>query len=55
MPRRPSAIAFDVIETLFPLDPLRQRITDTGLPGHLLELWFTRLLRDGFVLAATGG
>ncbi|MQA05027.1 MAG: haloacid dehalogenase type II [Streptosporangiales bacterium] len=55
MAHKPSAIAFDVIETLFPLEPLRRRITDVGLPGHVLELWFTRLLRDGFVLAATGG
>jgi 2-haloacid dehalogenase len=55
MATRPLVIAFDVIETLFPLDPVRQRIIDAGQPGHLLELWFTRLLRDAFALAATGG
>lgn len=50
----PSMIAFDVIETLFPIEPLRSRIVDIGQPPHLLELWFTRLLRDGFALSATG-
>jgi 2-haloacid dehalogenase len=52
---RPLVIAFDVIETLFPLEPLRQRMIAAGQPGHLLELWFTRLLRDAFALAAAGG
>ncbi len=55
MALRPRVIAFDVIETLFPLEPLRQRIIDAGQPGHVLELWFTRLLRDAFTLAASGG
>jgi 2-haloacid dehalogenase len=55
MATRPLVIAFDVIETLFPLEPLRQRIIDAGQPAHLLELWFTRLLRDAFALAAAGG
>ncbi|MGH9249027.1 MAG: haloacid dehalogenase type II [Acidimicrobiales bacterium] len=53
MAKRPVVIAFDVIETLFPLEPVRQRLVDAGLPGHLLELWFARLLRDGFALAAS--
>ncbi len=47
-------IAFDVIETLFPLEPLRSRVVEIGQPPHVLELWFTRLLRDGFALAASG-
>jgi len=51
---RPQAVAFDVIETLMPLEPLRERFTAIGLPPHLLELWFTRTLRDGIALAATG-
>ncbi len=54
MATRPLVIAFDVIETLFPLEPLRQRLVDAGLPGDLLELWFARLLRDGFALVASG-
>lgn len=55
MARRPLIIAFDVVETLFPLEPLRQRITDAGQPGHILELWFSLLLRDAFALTASGG
>jgi 2-haloacid dehalogenase len=55
MATRPSVIALDLIETLFPLEPLRQRIITAGQPGHPLELWFTRLLRDAFALAAAGG
>ena len=54
MATRPEAVAFDVIETLMPLEPLRDRFTGLGLPAHLLELWFTRTLRDGIALAATG-
>lgn len=54
VPTRPVAGAFDVIETLMPLEPLRERFTAIGLPAGLLELWFTRTLRDGIALAATG-
>lgn len=54
MPYRPAAVAFDVIETLMPLEPLRARIEEVGQPPHVLELWFTRTLRDGIALAATG-
>lgn len=53
MAKRPLVIAFDVIETLFPLEPVRQRLVDAGQPGHLLELWFARLLRDAFALVAS--
>jgi hypothetical protein len=54
MPRRPAAVAFDVIETLMPLEPLRERFTAARLPAQRLELWFTRTLRDGIALAAAG-
>ena len=54
MASRPAAVVFDVIETLMPLAPLRERFTAAGLPPHLLDLWFTRTLRDGMALAATG-
>src|SRR5712691_5336962 len=37
-----------------PLEPLRDLFTAVGLPPHLLDLWFTRTLRDGIALAATG-
>ncbi len=54
MAKRPLVVAFDVIETLFPLDPLRSRLEKAGQPPHLLELWFARLLRDAFALTASG-
>ncbi|MGH3094762.1 MAG: haloacid dehalogenase type II [Streptosporangiales bacterium] len=51
---RPHAVAFDVVETLMSLEPLRGRLVHLGQPGHLLETWFARLLRDGIALSATG-
>src|SRR4051794_10425443 len=54
MPNRPSVVAFDVIGTLFPLDPLREPLVGLGLPPQALEVWFARTLRDGFALAASG-
>ena len=53
-PSRPRAVAFDVIGTLFPLDPLRPRIVALGLPPAGLEGWFATALRDAFALAAAG-
>lgn len=55
MAERPLVVAFDVFETLFPLEPMRARLVQAGLPGTALELWFGRILRDGFALAAVGG
>jgi 2-haloacid dehalogenase len=52
--RRPAAVAFDVIDTLMSLEPLRARLTDIGQPPGLLEAWYTRTLRDGMALSATG-
>lgn len=54
MTRRPAVVAFDVIETLMSLEPLRERLTGIGQPPHLLEAWYTRTLRDGMALSATG-
>lgn len=51
--RRPAAAVFDVIETLFPLEPLRPRLAALGLPDAL-DLFFTRILRDAFALDASG-
>lgn len=53
-PARPKAVAFDVIGTLFPLEPLRPRITDLRLPKAALEGWYSAALRDAFALAAAG-
>lgn len=54
MTSRPAAVAFDVIDTLMTLDPLRSRLTDIGQPPYLLEAWYTRTVRDGMVLSTTG-
>lgn len=54
MSTTPALIVLDVNETLSDLEPLRQRFTDSGAPGHLLETWFASTLRDGFALAAAG-
>jgi len=54
MTQRPAVVAFDVIETLMSLEPLRERLADAGQPPHLLEAWYTRTLRDGMALSATG-
>jgi len=54
MTRRPAVVAFDVIETLMSLEPLRGRLTEAGQPAHMLEAWYTRTLRDGMALSATG-
>ena len=54
MSRRPAVVAFDVIETLMSLEPLRGRLAEIGQPPHLLEAWYTRTLRDGMALSATG-
>ncbi len=51
---RPQVVAFDVIGTLFPLEPLRTRLVSLGLAHGGLEAWFATGLRDAFALAATG-
>ena len=53
-PHRPRAVAFDVIGTLFPLEPLRPLVTALGLPSAGLEGWFASGLRDAFALASVG-
>src|ERR1700757_4015140 len=54
MTHRPAVVAFDVIETLMSLEPLRERLTEIGQPAYMLEAWYTRTLRDGMALSATG-
>jgi len=54
MPTRPNVVAFDIIETTFSLEPLRDRLSALGLPGGSLETWFAVGLRDAFALAAAG-
>lgn len=45
---------FDVVETLFSLEAVRERLDEAGAGDGALELWFARFLRDGFALAASG-
>lgn len=47
-------VLLDVNQTLFPLQPVEDRMIEAGLDGQF-ELWFTRILRDGFAAAAAGG
>jgi 2-haloacid dehalogenase len=51
---RPVAVAFDVVETLFSLEPLGLRLAAVGLPESALGEWFARLLRDAFALDTAG-
>ncbi len=52
--QRLEAVAFDVIGTLFSLEPLRGVLEAAGIPGDALEALFAATLRDAFALAATG-
>ena len=54
VPERPRAVAFDVVETLFSLEPVRQRLQGLGLPATALEHWFASFLRDAIALSASG-
>ena len=54
MSHRPAVVAFDVIDTLMSLEPLRARLTGVGQPPALLEAWYTRTLRDGMARSAAG-
>jgi hypothetical protein len=54
MASRPSAVAFDVVETLMPLEPLTARFERAGLPASALREWFRRLLLYGVGLSAAG-
>lgn len=51
---RPLAVAFDVVETLLSLEPVAQALELAGAGPRGLDLFFARLLRDGFALAAAG-
>jgi 2-haloacid dehalogenase len=51
---RPVVIAFDVIETLFALDPLADRLQAVGLPPDALRVFFAGMLRDAFALEVSG-
>jgi hypothetical protein len=50
----PKVVAFDVVGTILPLDPLREHLKAAGLPEQTLELWFEQILRNGFALEVSG-
>jgi len=47
------AIVFDAVETLFSLERVDHALDEHGYPG-VLDLFFTRLLRDGAALSLAG-
>ena len=49
-----AAIVFDVIETVFSLQPVGERMSAAGLPDGALRLFFAQMLRDAFALEAAG-
>ncbi len=53
-PRRPTVIVLDVNETLSDMSPMAERFSAVGAPGHLAQVWFAGVLRDGFSLTAVG-
>ena len=47
-------VAFDVNETMFSLQRMGVAFGEAGVDPATVPLWFARLLRDGFALAAMG-
>lgn len=54
-PRPIDGVLLDVNETLFALSGLAPAFEAAGVPVGRMPLWFARVLRDGFALAAAGG
>ncbi len=54
MKQKPKAIAFDVVGTLFAIDPLEEKLKAAGLSDGSLKIWFPRVLRDAFALEVAG-
>lgn len=53
MTRRFAFVAFDIIGTVFTMEPMRPALVELGLPVSSLDLLYTAGLRDTFALAAT--
>jgi 2-haloacid dehalogenase len=47
-------VAFDVVETMFSLEMVGRALAEESAGPRALEVFFGRLLRDGFALAASG-
>lgn len=50
----PRIIFFDVVETVFSLAPLKDKLTEFNLPAGTDRLFFAQLLRDAFALSVSG-
>ena len=50
----PRIVFFDVVETVFSLTPLEDKIAELNLPAGADRLFFAQLLRDAFALSASG-
>lgn len=50
----PRIIFFDVVETVFSLAPLGEKLAEFNLPAGTDRLFFAQLLRDAFALSASG-
>ncbi len=50
----PRIVFFDVVETVFSLTPLEDKMADLNLPAGTDRLFFAQLLRDAFALSASG-
>lgn len=50
-PHRPKVVAFDIIGTVFDMEPLRPRLEALGLTDTALELLYAASLRDAMALA----
>lgn len=51
---KPGIIFFDVVETIFSLAPLEEKMKELSLPAGTDQLFFAQLLRDAFALSASG-
>ncbi|EFN50965.1 hypothetical protein CHLNCDRAFT_28513 [Chlorella variabilis] len=51
---KPVALLFDVNGTLFPADSAASAFRELGLPSSAVEVWFSRVLRDGFAAQLAG-
>lgn len=54
MPDQIAAVAFDVLETLLDLDPIRDRLEEVGQPASVLGPFFMRFQRDAMALSLAG-
>lgn len=53
MAARPKVVAFDIIGTVFSMEPMRAELVALGLQPMALDLLYTASLRDTFALAST--